>query len=176
MEKKGSKAVQIIMYLVILGLIVFIIYSVSIYNESVRETGETFVVCETEDNCVIALHAHTEVEIKVCGEEIKLPLEAGDKTATHTHKERNLLHFEERLKYDNKTQTILQTEPITLKDFFNHEDVNIKFNSTCISDKCNGDLCGTLPGNLNFYVNEVNNTEFENYVWKDGDKVKIIFE
>src|SRR3989344_7868594 len=164
MVKKGSKAVKVIAYIIIIFIAAFLVYSYFAYKHSLGE-GENFIVCDNTNNCIVALHMHSEVEIKVCSEEIKLPLEAGDKTATHTHKERNLLHFEERLRYDNATQTILETEPITLKTFFNYQDVNIIFNSTCIADKCNGDLCNGNLGTLKFSVNEMPNNEFESYVW-----------
>lgn len=176
MVKKRSRIVKVLTYLVVFIVVAVLIYSVIKYKKSVEESGETFVLCDKGNNCVIALHMHSDVEIKVCGEEVKIPLEAGDKAATHTHKERNLLHFEERLKYDNDTKTILETEPITLKTFFNYPNINIRFNSTCITDKCNGDLCNNNPGTLKFFVNNIENNEFENYVWKDGDKIKIIFE
>ncbi len=175
MVKKRPKVVNILIYLVVLIAVILLAYSYFAYKKSLGE-GENFVVCDQDNNCIIALHVHSEVEIKVCGEEIKIPLEAGDKTATHTHKERNLLHFEERLRYDNNTKTILEKEPITLKTFFNYPDINIRFNSTCIDGKCNGDVCNNSPGTLKFYVNDIENNKYENYVWKDGDKIKIIFE
>ena len=175
MVKKRSKAVKIVIYLAIIFIAAFLVYSYISYKNSLGE-GENFIVCDKENNCVIAMHMHTEIEMKVCGEEIKLPLEAGDKTATHTHKERNLLHFEERLRYDNSTQTILEIEPIKLNSFLSHPEINIIFNSTCIADKCNGDLCSNNPGTLKFLVNEIPNNQYENYIWKDGDKIKIIFE
>ncbi len=176
MHKKRSRVFNILISLVVIAVLVLLVYSYLTYKNSVSESGEDFVVCDQKGNCLIAMHIHTAVEISVCGNRVKLPPEAGDKTGTHTHKERDLLHFEERLKYDNLTQTILDKEPITLKTFFNHPDVNIKFNSTCISDKCNGDLCNGSPGEIKFFVNNQTNNEFENYVWKDRDKIKIIFE
>lgn len=154
---------------------IFLIYSVIKYKKSIGEKSETFVVCDKNNKCIIALHIHAEMEIKICGKEIKLPLESGDLRRTHTHKERNLLHFEERLKYDNEKKQIIEKEPITLKDFFNNKEINIKFNSTCIADKCNNDPCGTAPEKVKFYVNDYSNNDFENYVWKDGDKINIIF-
>ena len=127
MVKKKKNIGNIIILIVIIIIIAILIYSVVSFKKSVGEKGENFVICDKENNCLIAMHIHTEVDIKVCGKEIKIPLEAGDKTGTHTHKERNLLHFEERLKYDNKTQTIIETEPITLKNFFNHKMSVIAF-------------------------------------------------
>lgn len=177
MVKKRPVVFKILIYLVILVIIVFLIYSYFSYKKSLgTEEGETFVICDQQQNCVIALHGHAEVDIKVCGEEVDLHLETGDLSSTHTHKERNLIHIHERLKYDNSTQTILQTEPITMKSFFNHLDVSIRFNSNCIADKCNGDLCNGNPGTLKFYINDIENNEYENYIWKDHDKIKIIFE
>ncbi|HLC85696.1 MAG TPA: hypothetical protein VJG30_00195 [Candidatus Nanoarchaeia archaeon] len=177
MAKKVNKnyfktAVYIIIILLILGLA----YSVYVFKKGVGEEGENFIVCQSPDNCVAAMHIHAEVYIDVCGKQLDLPLEAGDKTGTHTHKERNLLHFEERLKYDNKMKSIIETDPIKLKSFFQHEDVNIRLNSNCINGKCNGDLCNDNTGSLKMFVNGVENFEFENYVWKDGDKIKIVFE
>ena len=161
--------------LIVLIVIIVLIYSVYVYKKSVEDSGESFIICRTQEDCTLSQHIHTEVEIKICEEEIKIPLEAGDKIGTHTHKERNLLHFEERLKYNNVTKKLIEKEPITLKNFFNHKDVNIKFNSTCIANKCNGNICDTASGTVKFFVNSIENKDFENYVWNDGDKISIEF-
>ena len=176
MAKKRKRIVSIIIYSLIVLIIIGLAYSVYFYKASVEESGENFVVCQSEDNCIVALHVHAELNINICGKELDLPLEAGDKAGTHTHKERNLLHFEEKLKYDNKTSSILETEPIKLKSFFQYKGVNIKFSRECIANNCNGDLCNSKSGKLKFSVNGVENEEFENYVWRDKDRILIVFE
>ena len=175
-KKKVNNLFKYSVYLVILLVIIGLAYSVYIFKKSSSgENSESFIVCKDESNCIIALHIHSEVSIDVCSKQLDLPLEAGNKRGTHTHKERNILHFEEKLAYNNKTQKIIDTEPLKLKNFFNHESVNMGFSNTCINDKCNNDLCDNTPSRVRMFVNDIENFQFHDYVWNDGDKIKITF-
>ncbi|MBI4150133.1 hypothetical protein HY488_01885 [Candidatus Woesearchaeota archaeon] len=151
-------------------------YSVLVFFAEGAEKG--IVVCETPENCVIAMHIHATFDVEVCGEEKTFGLETGELSATHTHKEGagNSVHFHERLPYDSKTETILDTTPLRVGNIF--ESLAVPFTSECLYDHCNGQTCSgkTEPGRVRMSVNDAENAQFQEYVWKDGDMIKITFE
>ncbi|MEM3127342.1 MAG: hypothetical protein QW331_04735, partial [Candidatus Woesearchaeota archaeon] len=89
---KNIKAiVSIATILVSALLIIGILYSVFYYYASGAEKG--LIICKSPDKCEIAMHIHADLIIEACGKQINLPLEKGDLSKTHTHKEENLLHW-----------------------------------------------------------------------------------
>jgi len=155
------------------ALLIFLGYSVSVFYESGGERG--FVICGN-DGCDLAIHWHTQLSMSVCGEGFHLPLEAGDLDRVHTHKERDYLHFHSLVKTDPTGNNILTPEQLYIGDMF--KQLDIPFNSTCFDGKCNGDICENTgePGQLKMTVNDIPNTEFDEYSYKDGDEIHITFE
>lgn len=152
-------------------------YSVLVFFAQGAEKG--IVVCETPEqpeHCVISMHIHADVAVTVCGEEKSFGLEEGELAKTHTHKERNYIHFHERLPYDQTTETILDTTPLRVGNIF--ESIHVPFTSECLYDHCNGQTCSgkAESGRVKMWVNTVENTQFQDYVWKDGDQIRITFE
>jgi len=83
-------------------------------------------------------------------------------TDMHTHDDSGTLHWE------------VMKGPVT------KEDVRIgsffaiwgkKFDSSCILESCNGS-----EGAVKMFVNGESNTEFQDYLVKDGDKIEIWYE
>ncbi len=177
--KKRPTAVRKVLYGIITVIVLFIIgymiYSVVVFRESEAEE-EGIVVCDpTGQSCLIAPgDLHAEIDAVVCGDSIKFPLEKGDLSKQHTHKERNLIHWHDKLPYDKTTETILDWSPLKMSGFF--EQMEMRFTSDCIGSYCNGDKCpdGTV-GMMKMTVNGVDNSEFENYIWKDDDEIEIRF-
>ncbi len=123
------------------------------------------------------IHWHPELKIVIKGEEIKIPANIGigiqyagyprydpmmRMTDMHTHDDSGTLHWE------------VMKGPVT------KEDVRIgsffaiwgkKFDSSCIFENCNGS-----EGAVKMFVNGKINTEFQNYLVKDGDKIEIRYE
>lgn len=77
----------------------------------------------------------------------------------------NFIHIEGR---------VYSTDEIKLGKFF--DVININFNKDQIFDKKNGDLCNNKPGKLKMLVNDIENSEFRDYIIKDKDKIVIKFE
>jgi hypothetical protein len=167
-EKKGT---QIVWYVVVLGLVILISYSFYYFKITSTE-DEGIVVCD-EGKCFWASHLHAQINIVVCGEEVKLPLESGLLSATHTHKKLNQLHFHERLPVDPATEKVTDFAPLLLGNFFDYLD--LRFTSECFGENCNGEVCGNIPGSLSMEVNGKPNTEFREYTWKEGDEIVIRF-
>ncbi len=168
-KKKWYVWAGYILALIILG---YVGYSVYYYLSNVEEIEE-FNVCY-EDKCIRSYHIHADIHIDLCGERVLLPLEHGPLEGPHTHKERNYIHFHERLPYDPTTGQILDTLPLELGTFMNEMD--IMFNDRCISKYCNGNPCPDgKPGTVRMFVNGQPNTEFDQYIWKDKDEIQITF-
>jgi len=155
--------------IIVLGYIAYSVY----YYLSTAEKVEEYEVC-ANGRCVKTFHIHMETKFDICGKNINLPLEHGSLEKSHTHKERNYMHFHERLPYDQASGQLLDTTPLQLNSLMNEFD--IRFNDRCVAEYCNGDSCPDgKPGTIRMFVNEQPNTEFDKYVWKDGDEILITF-
>ncbi len=170
--RKKKSLMHYLGYLVAALLVAGIGYSVY-YFLSGTENTEEYDVC-VDDRCIRAFHAHMQLSVELCGEKTLLPLERGPLDGPHTHKERNLIHFEERLPYEKETGRLLDTTPFrmeTIMDIF-----EIPFTADCLGEYCSGDFCpdGT-PGVVTMTVNGEQRTDFEQYVWKDDDYVELRF-
>lgn len=108
------------------------------------------------------MHIHPHLTIFIKGEKQMIPSDIGVTPACmrpiHTHDETGALHLEFPRKRDVK-----------LGEFF--QVWGKQFKSGTIFDKVNGP-----DGNVKMFVNGQENTEFENYMMKDGDNIEIRFE
>lgn len=110
------------------------------------------------------LHWHPELAILIKGEKQEVPANLGIGAVhkpIHTHDTSGVLHLE--------MQGLVKKEDIKLGQFFKIWDK--QFNSSCIFDFCNAE-----GGQVKMFVNGSENTEFENYLMKDGDKIEIRYE
>lgn len=126
----------------------------------------------------VPVHWHAKIHVELCGEDQGNLV--GGQTGRHggggmwgpmlrhTHGD-NLIHIEGQVR---------RAEDIALGKFF--EGIGITFTSTTIEGrnidgKKNGDLCGDKPGAVQLLVDGQQNTQFENYIPKDGDDIKVVF-
>lgn len=120
---------------------------------------------ESEIISKIGIHWHADLSIKILGETIEIPagigLEGLPHKPLHTHDRDNVIHIE--------FAGLVRENNLRLGNFF--EIWGKTFNKDCIFDKCNGP-----EGKLKMLVNGEENSEFENYIMRDGDKIEIIFE
>ncbi|MBI4091231.1 GAP family protein, partial [candidate division WWE3 bacterium] len=170
-SKKFKKAAIIAAVLLAIVGLSYSIYIV--YTSGAAQTG--VVVCTSASECYWSAHIHAEVTINICGEEsYRFPVEKGPLNEPHTHEEKNLIHFHERLLIDPQTKEILDPTPLTLDAFF--DNMEVAFSESEVLDKKNGDLCNNQQGTVKMIVNGMPRAEFGDYIWKDGDKIKIIFD
>lgn len=140
------------------------------------------VVCNPQNpsECLWQAHIHALIIPYVCGEEMRLPVEAGRLSKSHTHEEKNLLHWHDQLPYDPESKEIIDKTSLTLGSSF--DEIGVQFNSTCFFGKCNGDLCSDgTQGTVKMFTKEkggewAENTQYRNYVWKGGDMIYISFD
>lgn len=111
------------------------------------------------------LHWHSNLTIKIMEEYqdilAGIGLEGLPHNPLHTHDRDNVLHME--------FEGPVLKEDLRVGKFF--KIWGKTFSKDCIFDKCSGQ-----EGKLKMLVNGKENSEFENYVMQDGDKIEIIFE
>lgn len=118
-----------------------------------------------------SVHWHADVIIEVCGQRKDLPrVGIGEHhkglPLLHTHDD-NTIHIEGQ---------VFKKEDISLGRFMSA--VGVPFSNTTIMDKHNGDMCENTgkQGTVKLIINDAPNDQWEGFVPKDGDAIKIIFD
>ena len=118
------------------------------------------------DSDIIArngLHWHSNLSINIFGEAQGIPaglgLEKLPHNPIHTHDRDNIIHME--------FSGTVRKNDLLLDRFF--EAWGKTFNKDCVLDKCSG-----ADGRLKMLVNGKENSDFENYMMRDEDKIEII--
>ncbi len=143
----------------IVGALIY--FAVSFKNSTYEQTG--FITCnEQNTSCEESKHIHADIAVSICGQSIQFPKEKGDTQKQHTHKERNKIHWHARITVDPITRQYLDSSPRILYAFF--EQMN-----TPIPTTCNG-----KPATTQIFVN--NSPQTINYVWDDGDAIRVIVD
>lgn len=110
------------------------------------------------------IHWHADLVITVKGQPVEIPTNIGlgaIHADMHTHKVNDQIHLE--------MQRPVRKEDTRLGKFF--AIWGKQFNSSCILDSCNG------PEDMvKMFVNGHENTEFENYLIQDKDRIEIRYE
>lgn len=168
-EGKNTVFLKIIGGIVLAGFVASIIYSVYYYQKSdIEETG--LETCDAS-GCRISVHWHATLErMSVCGQIVERSWETGDLDGPHTHKD-NRMHVHTILPIDPQTKQLLEPYPMTLGGFF--DSIKWKFSENCFKDTC--DTCNGEPATTHLMVNGKPVENFRDYVWKDGDKVRVTF-
>ena len=121
----------------------------------------------TVDGMVSAegIHWHPKLSISVHGESVLVPANTGligGHKPIHTHDEKDgTIHLE----FDN----LVRKSDITLGKFF--QIWGKEFSSTQLFENHNSEM-----GQVRMTVNGEENTDFENYIFKDGDDIQLSFE
>jgi cytochrome c biogenesis protein CcdA len=179
MSRKYRRAILFSLAVIAIAGIAYSVYVVQTSGAAQRGV----VVCLSETECYWSAHIHSEIHINVCGDtSYRFPIEVGRLDGPHTHEEKNWIHYHERLRIDPLTKEILNTSPLTLGAFF--REMNVNFSETEILNVRNGDNCNGQAGSVKMYVsrnwnrNELGKPSalFDDYVWRDGDVVTIIFD
>ena len=170
-RKKNLKAAAI--WVIIIIALAALAYSLS--ETLKQDQGLGIVTCVNSTTCYWTAHIHAYLPISICGNDFRLPIEVGALNGPHTHEEKNIAHWHDRLPYDQKTSSITNTEPLTLGAF--SEAVKINLDNDRINDKKNGDLCpdGTT-GTLKIFVNgKYYSDNIKDYIWRNRDVISIFF-
>ncbi len=110
-----------------------------------------------------AIHWHPHVTILIKGKPVTIPANLGLGSVhkpVHTHETDNILHWEVQAPTVKNMQL----------GYFFSDVWKKKFSSECVLDYCNGP-----DGTVKMFVNDVENTEFNHYMPRDGDEINIVF-
>lgn len=107
-------------------------------------------------------HTHSEFMVYIDGKQI-------DFGATMYQLRAKSVHVEDGI----GERIHVHKEGITMGDFL--QTLNINFNSTCILSAMEGTYCTNKNKKLVFYVNDEKNTDYENYVINEGDKILLSY-
>ena len=124
---------------------------------------------------ILTGHFHTYVPISICSKDFRLPTEIGPLTGPHTHEEKNIIHWHDRLPYDKVNNVLKDTMPLTLGAFF--DAIKIPFDKRTIATAHEGDACNGKSGSVILFVNGVRyEGDPRAFVWKNKDVVRIFFD
>ncbi len=170
-KKKGSPIWVVVIIVLVVAVLGYSLYST--LQTGAAEKG--VVTCVSPDNCYWTAHFHTFFPVSICGEEYRLPNEVGSLQKGHTHEEKNIAHWHDRLPYDNVNKKIVDTSDLKAGSFF--DQLNIPFSQTKIDGKTNGDTCpnGTV-GTWKMIVNGKASDAFREYEMHDKDVVWLVFD
>ena len=162
MKKNKNILRHLIFILLILGVAVLLYYSVQQYLEQSEATGIT--ICN-EGECIKTLHIHSDITFDLCGRSITLPREGGELAGLHTHKEKDLLHFHDKVSVDPDSKEQLFDKRLSLGEVL--EMFELSPDEYC---------SGPGPFEVIFTVNGEVPDEGLDYNWQDGDDLHLIFK
>lgn len=160
-----------LLVVIVIGIVGYSLYFT--FNSGAATEG--IVTCQSPDNCFWSSHFHIYAPTQICGEELLLPVELGPLQKAHTHEEKNIIHWHDKLAYDNAAKKIIDTTDLTLGSFY--DQVKIPFTSIQLDGKTNGDTCpdGTI-GNWKMLVNGKPSTAYRSYEMHDRDVIWMVFD
>src|SRR3989338_2521374 len=112
-------------------------------------------------------HAHANFKVYVEGK----PLDFAD---SKYYMKSSFLHLDDNPDKEKASSVLhMHATGVPLWVFF--KSLGMDFNSTCIAPENEEILCNDGNKKLKFFVNGIENNEFENYVFKDSDKILISY-
>ena len=108
------------------------------------------------------------VILQLCDKEPRFETEVGLLNQTHTHEERNVLHWHDRLPYDSTTGQILDISPLRLDNSLRSIGFSIANTTDCYG------VTKIFVNKENYWTQGTSWTlEDRTYVWKDRDIIYI---
>lgn len=133
-------------------------YSIEQYNE--QEAGEWIFICNDEQ-CFRTVHIHSDIAFDLCGKTVNLPREKWPLDGLHTHKEKNYLHFHDKVDVNPETKENLFEQSLSLHEIL--EIFEIDPHTYCDTDQI--DIYPTVNGEVP--------ASWMEYNWHDGDDIVI---
>ena len=141
---------KIILYLLVIFVIAIVSFSLS-------------SVFKMQDK---PFHIHADFKVYINGKFMDF---ADEKYYEKSH----FLHLDESENKEKASGVLhMHAKNIPLGIFF--DSIGFKFNKTCFETDSHS-FCNNQDNNIKFYVNNQSNNEFENYVFKDSDKILISY-
>jgi len=153
---------KIIKYILILIVLSWLGYGIWYSIEQYNLTQENITVCGN-NGCIRTMHIHSDIHLTICGQKINFPRETGPLSGLHTHKEKNYLHFHDKVPLVSGEPKIMFDKRLTLAELFEVFKLDP------------AQICGRPTENLslNILVNDLPVPEGLLYMWSDGDDIVI---
>lgn len=150
---------------VIIGLISFF-YVANRFSggEKGVSTEKPITTCQPENappnkqKCYYTAHSHMVLNITIDGKKVDLPFEKGRLQKSHTHAEKNKIHWHATLPVDPKTKQVTDYSALKLKAVLDEMQINYKGKKVMV------------------LVNGQEKSKGLDYVWQDGDNVEVKLE
>lgn len=159
-------AKRVLYLLIILALGRWISYVLEEYN---AQDGENIFICD-EEECFQTTHIHSDITFDLCGETPVLPRESWPLDGLHTHKEKNYLHFHDRVELDRKVfeetgeKKRLREKSLSIQEVLNVYELDPQ------------EYCWTDDVDIEVMINGEIPEAWLEATWVDGDEIKIIFK
>lgn len=130
------------------------------------KTGEKVetTVGEGQEVCFWTAHIHATLDLIYCGVKQDLPKDKGDLRGPHTHKEPNKMHSPHSpQKVEPTTKDFLDPTPLTVKGFLDAMEIDTK-------TPCPRSSSSSAAVTVNEQLKNLD------YIWKDGDKLEVLYE
>lgn len=150
-----KKSNLLILILVILGVVGFFYLANKFGSGEKSVTSEKPIITCQNDQCFYTAHLHFHLNLVIDGKEQDLPYEKGDLQKSHTHAEKNTIHWHATLLVDKNTNQVTNYSSLKLKVVLDQMEINYQDKKVTVK------------------VNGQEKSEGLDYVWKDGDKVEV---
>lgn len=130
-------------------------------------TGETVTetVGEKKETCFWSAHIHAQMDLTYCGRQLTIPKDKGRLRGPHTHKEPNKIHSAHSpQKVDPVTKQFLDPTPLTISGFL--DAMEIDTTTPCPSASTSTAVVT---------VNGKTEPSGLNYLWQDGDEIRVVY-
>jgi len=148
--------------IVVIAVAALLAYSTMQFSSAgIEQTG--IIVCNDEE-CLKSVHIHADIKLDMCGTFITLPREAGHLNSQHTHKEKNYLHFHERISLDTTTKEELPEPRLRVQKVMEDYDLEEKLLRYCLPN-----------AKVEVIINDIIAPEGMQTQWKEGDDIHLRF-
>lgn len=161
MKSRKDKMGRIFILALVMILLVGFFYIAKLFGGEGSITSEKPIIfCIPEDapphqqECFYTAHEHMQLKISINGEEQNIGFEKGDLQKSHTHAEKNKIHWHSVLNVDPLTKEVVGWYPHSIKASL--EELGLE-NLSSVVVIVNGNL---EPNGLD-------------YIWKDGDTIEV---
>lgn len=160
---KWSNIVLIVF--VIVGLVAFF-YVANRFSGGEKEvsTEKPITTCQPENappdkqKCYYTAHSHIVLNVIIDGTKVDLSFEKGGLERSHTHAEKNKIHWHATLPVDPQTKQITDYSALKLKAVLDELQINYQGKKVTV------------------LVNGQEKSEGLDYIWQDGDTVEVKIE